>query len=360
MNDPACISGVIAVGSVIITSPASFTNVSELTDLMAPGFSIKSARVGSGYQFASGTSMSAPHVAGAFAILKSAHPSATVTEMEQALENGGPATTIASFNYTVPRLDIAAGLALLETEEPPPQSPVAATVVLNVASSHLPGPESHVRMFNPTPVGGTVVIDVRNSETGESLGIWNSGNIAPSGSPQIAISDIEQTLSPEFLPDPAIPSYTFFMTADFEGYVQHVSWDPVAGFITNHTGCNTATVTRPLDLLNVYSTQIPDYPSSIVIFNGSTDTTSVEISIHDSDGGELLAHWTSPEIEPSASRSFSMSTIQDSAQLLPTSDLSQFTLRLDSVFDGFAQHFVDNTLANITVNMTDACALTIE
>ena len=360
MNDPACISGVIAVGSVIITVPTSFTNVSELTDLMAPGFSIKSARVGSGYQFASGTSMSAPHVAGAFAILKSAHPSATVTELEQALEDSGPATTITGAAYIVQRLDIAAGLSLLESEEPPAPVAVAATVILNVASSEAPGPESHIRMFNPTLNSGFVSIDVRDGETGESLGTWISDPIPPSASPQIAISQIEQNISTGLLSSASVPHYTLFLTASFDGYVQHVSWEPLAGFVTNLTGCNAATVSRPLDLLNVHTSQIPSYPSSVVIFNGGAEPASVEMGIHDSEDGELLANWTSPDIEPSGSRSFSMASIQNSAQLLPTSTDLHYTLRLDSAFEGFTQHFVDNTLADITVNMTDACALTIE
>ena len=117
---------------------------------------------------------------------------------------------------------------------------------------------------------------------------------------------------------------------------------------------------QPRDLLNVHTTQISNYPSSIVIFNGGGQAAAVEIGIHRSEDGQLLAKWTSPEIEPSGSRSFSMASIQNSALLLPSADDLHYTLRLDSAFDGFTQHFVDNTLADITVNMTDACALTIE
>lgn len=364
MNDPACISGVISVGAIIITIPTSFTNVSELTDLMAPGFSIKSARVGSGYQFASGTSMSTPHVAGAFAILKSAHPTATVSEMEDALENGGPATAIQGADYTVPRLDISAGLALLDpagnTEPAPPPEPgaVAATVLLNVDSSPVFGPEAHIRIFNPTGSSGVVTADIRDSETGESLGVWTSSSIEPSASPQFAISDIEQNMTPEYTPSPNTPRYTLFLTADFEGYVQHVSWDPAAGFLTNLTACNTTQITRPLDLFNVHTTQVQSYPSSIVIFNAGLEAAEANVRIHLGDSGELLANWTSPEIEVQGSRSFSMTSIQNSAQLLPISTELHYTLRLDSAFDGFAQHFVDNTIADIRVNMTAACALT--
>ena len=50
----------------------------------------------------------------------------------------------------------------------------------------------------------------------------------------------------------------------------------------------------------------------------------------------------------------------DSAQLLPLSGSLHYTLRLNSAFDGFAQHFVDNMIAEITVNMTAACALTTQ
>ena len=55
------------------------------TDLGAPGTDILSCKRGGGYVSFSGTSMAAPHVAGACALMRSMNPSVTVGQMSQAL-----------------------------------------------------------------------------------------------------------------------------------------------------------------------------------------------------------------------------------------------------------------------------------
>ena len=60
--------------------------------LLAPGKWITSSYPGNIFQTIQGTSMAAPHVAGAIAVLKQAAPAATVTELLDALRNNGLAT----------------------------------------------------------------------------------------------------------------------------------------------------------------------------------------------------------------------------------------------------------------------------
>ena len=57
-------------------------------ELTAPGDSVRTTDLYSGYTTQSGTSLAAPHVAGALALLLSAYPNLTVSQQETALESG--------------------------------------------------------------------------------------------------------------------------------------------------------------------------------------------------------------------------------------------------------------------------------
>jgi subtilisin family serine protease len=82
ISAPACISSAISVGATDDDDNiAPFSNIAPFLDLMAPGVSVVSSVPGGGTASFDGTSMAAPHVAGAWAVLKQAHPSATVSDL---------------------------------------------------------------------------------------------------------------------------------------------------------------------------------------------------------------------------------------------------------------------------------------
>jgi uncharacterized repeat protein (TIGR01451 family) len=94
MSAPACISTAISVAATNdFDKVASFSNLSGITTVFAPGDNIYSAVPGTATQPKSGTSMSAPHVAGAIAVLKQINPAMSVNALVSLLATNGPLVT---------------------------------------------------------------------------------------------------------------------------------------------------------------------------------------------------------------------------------------------------------------------------
>ena len=90
ISAPACISKAISVGATDKTGqlwPQS--NRADFLDLLAPGVGIESALPGDLTAAKDGTSMAAPHVAGAWAIMKAHNPQASVAEVLAMLKETG-------------------------------------------------------------------------------------------------------------------------------------------------------------------------------------------------------------------------------------------------------------------------------
>jgi subtilisin family serine protease len=107
---PGCISSAVTVGATLndSNSVASYSNSASFLDLLAPGSSILSSVPSSTYASYNGTSMATPHVAGCWSVLKSARPTATPTEIENALKATGVSVTDSKSGVATPRIDCKA------------------------------------------------------------------------------------------------------------------------------------------------------------------------------------------------------------------------------------------------------------
>jgi subtilisin family serine protease len=137
IRPPACIGGVLSVGAVYHQNLATasllgctdkpaevdrvtcFSNSAAQLDLLAPGYGVLTAYKTFGISNASGTSFSAPHVAGAVALLRQIDPQLTPDAIEQLLESTGRPIVDSRNGITTPRLDLFAAVMKLRLNATP-------------------------------------------------------------------------------------------------------------------------------------------------------------------------------------------------------------------------------------------------
>ncbi len=117
VGSPGCVPEAVTVGSTGDGSGgatedvwSSFSNSHFIVDLAAPGQWTMSSIPGGGYANFAGTSMAAPHVAGAWALMRQANPEATVDDVLDMLQaTGTPVTDHAGLQQR--RINVDAALA---------------------------------------------------------------------------------------------------------------------------------------------------------------------------------------------------------------------------------------------------------
>lgn len=124
LSAPACIPDAISVGSTedgsgsgTVDTISYFSDRASFLTLLAPGSVINSAWASGGFITMFGTSMAAPHVAGAWAVLKSKKPGASVSEIQAALENTGKPILDEGSGITKPRIQVDQALQALVTAD---------------------------------------------------------------------------------------------------------------------------------------------------------------------------------------------------------------------------------------------------
>ena len=108
---PACISSAVAVGATTDADEvADFSNYHPLLDLFAPGDLVVSSVGDNGYDEYDGTSMATPMVTGAFAVLRTILPHASVPQLLRLLQDSGVEITYSAQDRILPRIDLLAAV----------------------------------------------------------------------------------------------------------------------------------------------------------------------------------------------------------------------------------------------------------
>lgn len=191
LTDPACLSNVISVGSTGDGSMGStrdavsdYSNCATSTSgratpsLMAPGEVILSSVPGVGFSYFLGTSMASPQVAGAWAILRAARPTATIDQIASTLDNTGYPVTDDKCSLTISQIQVDAALRSLLYEIP------GSTTITTVVTTTVPTTTSYYpTTTNPNPGAPYIVatpswceIPAGQTVCSVSLQVYNPGN----------------------------------------------------------------------------------------------------------------------------------------------------------------------------------------
>jgi subtilisin family serine protease len=131
VSSPANSARAISVGAVDISgnpatrTHAEFSSVGPTTislrlkpDVAAPGVDVLSSVPGGGFTEFSGTSMAAPHIAGAAALLRQRHPAWTVDQLKSALVQSGADSSQGPSRAAGPRFQGGGVVALARADRP--------------------------------------------------------------------------------------------------------------------------------------------------------------------------------------------------------------------------------------------------
>ncbi|MFE5884561.1 proprotein convertase P-domain-containing protein [Streptomyces hydrogenans] len=302
VSNPGCVSTAVTVGSTTDDDQLStFSNRGPLLDLLAPGTGIVSSLPGRTYGSKNGTSMAAPHVAGALAVLKQTHPSEEIDGLVSRLVSSGAPVTYTG--ATTPRLDVQAAAGDL-TPEPGDGSgkPVALrfsndvpVVIPDSAGTNVPGTPAHSPItVTRHPEGAPKDLSVKVSYSHAWIGDVRLELVSPTGRTYLLKSANLNTGG---------TTYTNTFTVDATGQPSDGEWRVRATDIDNgSTGSlNTWSLHFPTPFRSTTVTTIPDTgtASSALAISGvagyASGPSQVYVDLTHTRIGDLSLTLTSPD-----------------------------------------------------------------
>ncbi len=255
--------------------------------------------------------MAAPHVTGAFALLKSVMPSATVDEVEYALKAGGTPKRGIAWPFETPLIDVLAALDFLGEDPPLEGLPIPGLLTSNYSAA-----QSFIRLRNTDRWRGTVDMTIVDDESGETLAIW-SRQLESGSKLQIAVNDIESEVEIEL--DLVGLTYSAYVVTNFDARLQHVVGNAAEGVLTNMSECADGFADIGPDIGYVHTSLIQQYPSLFLVHNTRSVAEKASFSIHDTDFTHTIGRVETPEIPPQSSILFAASDAYDAIDFVPVS-----------------------------------------
>lgn len=141
MSSPACISHSVSVAAMYTnsTSITSFSNINKNTTIAAPGYNINSSTTGSSYRLASGTSMAAPFIAGAFAVYRSKFG---IQSVDKVVSDFKLTTRTAADSYTGIKIPYLHFAHLFDSTIPIPITTTTTSTTTTSTTTTLPSPST--------------------------------------------------------------------------------------------------------------------------------------------------------------------------------------------------------------------------
>lgn len=349
---PACVEAAIAVSSTFFGTPSSFANHAEIVDLLAPGEFIFSATVPpSTYAPSTGTSMSAPFVAGAIALIRDAKPNATVEQIEYALRYSSQLVSDAAWSWETPDLRLGEVLNLVDDYVAP-----AGTRLLGIqSSSNTLGNMSMLRVFNSEDEPAKVTFTFIDDLTGEELGRYTV-SVRGKASFQFGVPDLENVMGIE---TPGESTYTAVINSRFAGFVAHIIRNTISGIWMDATNCVAGVTSDQSVLMNIPTTRfIAGYQPLVLMHNGGDREDTPTLSAYSFRDGAFLGQVTTASpIKPATTVILSSAEIFEILEYEPESTEFYFNMVLESGFEGTVGQALQHESPELTANMSDKCAV---